>query len=53
MTQQRLAELSGCARDAISRYVNGSRLPRIDILYRMSKVLDKNMEDFLYDIEDV
>ena len=47
ITQKDLSRLSGITETSISRYLNGSQRPRIDVLLNFAKALDVNVEYLL------
>ncbi len=47
MTQRNLADLVGVTEVTISRYINGSRQPRSDILGKIAKALNVSLDDLL------
>ena len=47
ITQKDLSWLSGITETSISRYLNGSQRPRIDVLLNFAKALDVNVEYLL------
>ena len=47
MTQKDFAKKSGMTEAAISRYVNGTRMPNMDALLRMKTALGCNWEDIM------
>lgn len=47
LTQKDLSRLSGITETSISRYLNGSQRPRIDVLLNFAKALDVNVEYLL------
>ncbi len=51
LTQKELAELSGIAQDAISRYEAG-RFPKPEILEKIAKAVGKKIKWIIEDIEE-
>ena len=47
ITQKDLSRLSGITETSISRYLNGSQRPRIDVLLNFAKAQDVNVEYLL------
>ena len=47
ITQKDLSRLSGITETSISRYLNGSQRPRIDVLLNFAKALEVNVEYLL------
>ena len=43
ITQKDLSRLSGITETSISRYLNGSQRPRIDVLLNFAKALEVNV----------
>ncbi len=52
ISQVRLSELIGTTNVTISRYINGSRKPRIEIVEKMAEVLEVSV-DYLLGISNV
>lgn len=46
MTQRELAEKIGCTEASMSRYANGSRVPKITTVINMSRALNVSIEEF-------
>ena len=44
MTQKRLADEIGVSPITISRYINGSRIPKLSVVYSICQVLDISMD---------
>ncbi|MBQ4307868.1 MAG: helix-turn-helix transcriptional regulator [Lachnospiraceae bacterium] len=44
MTQRELANMSGVDETSLSRYVNGTRKPCMDVLVRLSRALNVSVE---------
>lgn len=49
-TQKRLANETGCTESAVSRYLNGYRKPRIDMLIKICEALDLDIMEAINDI---
>lgn len=49
MNQKELSEKSGITEASISRYLNGERTPRTDIIINFAKALEVNVEYLLED----
>ena len=47
ITQKDLSRLNGITETSISRYLNGSQRPRIDVLLNFAKALEVNVEYLL------
>lgn len=45
ISQKELAEKVGLTESAMSRYVNGSRIPRGEYLMKIAKILNVKVED--------
>lgn len=47
LTQKELAEKIGSTRKSILRYENGQRIPSIVTAYKISRVLEVNLDDLI------
>lgn len=52
MNQKQLSEASGITRASISRYLNGDRTPRIDVIMNFAKALNVTPQYLLEDEEE-
>jgi transcriptional regulator with XRE-family HTH domain len=53
ITQKELSELSGITESSISRYLNGERTPRIDIIINFAKALKVNPNYLICNDDDL
>ena len=53
MTQKQLADESHITEASISRYLNGERTPRIDIIINFAKVFKVDVEYLIRDDEEI
>ena len=53
MTQKELADRSGITEASISRYLNGDRTPRIDIIINFAKVFKVDVDFLISDDEEI
>jgi len=51
LSQRQFATIIGTTEQSICRYVNGIRIPNVDVLYRMCKALDVSA-DYLLGLSD-
>ena len=49
LTQEEVAEACGCSNNHISAVESGGNKPSLDLLIRLSIVLESNLDDFLMD----
>lgn len=53
MTQKELSEKSGITEASISRYLNGERTPRIDIIINFAKVFKVDVDFLISDDDEI
>lgn len=51
-TQRWLAEQTGTTETTISRYVSGNRKPKIDIAFKIAKILNIGIDELISGIDD-
>lgn len=51
MTQRELANLIGVTDVTMSRYINGIRVPRMDVLLKISKIMGVKKDDLFEEID--
>ena len=47
INQKKLSELSGITESSVCRYLNGDRIPRIDVIVNFAKALEVDVEYLL------